>query len=137
MRAVAAALAVVVAAFLAARLHDDDRCDDARRTVFSVALGSAPQDELEQALGRIRESCRGTTALVSAAGALHARGEDERAADLAREATEEEPDSAAAWRALAETAQAPAEARAAERRFSELDPLGARSFRRRMGRSTR
>ena len=137
MRLAAAAVAVVVAAFLAARLHDHNRCDDARRTIFSVALGNTPDAELDGALSRVREFCRGTTALVSAAGALHARGRDEQAAALAREATDSEPDSAAAWRALAETAQTPAEARAAERRLAELDPLGARSFRRSAGRSTR
>jgi hypothetical protein len=129
-----AALAVVVAAFLGARLHDDNRCEDGRSAVFRAALGG--KDDAG-AVDRIRESCRGTTALISVAGALHARNRDREAADLAREATESEPDNAAAWRALAETSQAPAEARAAERRFSELDPLGARSLKRRTGRSTR
>ena len=134
MRAVAA-VAVVVAAFAAARLHDHDRCEDARRAVFEHSLGvaGAPEDTLD----RIRESCRGTTALVHVAGALHLQGRDDEAAQLAREATREEPDNAAAWRALAETTQTPAEARAAERRLTELDPLGARSLNRSRGRSTR
>ncbi|HEV2814133.1 MAG TPA: tetratricopeptide repeat protein, partial [Solirubrobacteraceae bacterium] len=110
MRLAAAALAVVAAVFFAARLHDHDRCEDARRSVFSAALrgaGAAPED-----VRRIRESCRGTTALVAVSGALNAQGRAGEAAALAREATREEPDNAAAWRALAESAQAPAEARA-------------------------
>jgi hypothetical protein len=130
-----AGLAVVVAAFFGARLHDHERCDDARGEVFEAALRKqgAPRD----AVARIRESCRGTAARVAVAGALHAQGRDDEAAPLAREATEEEPDNAAAWRALAETAQTPAEARAAAERFTELDPLGARSLNRSAGRSTR
>lgn len=134
MRIAAAAVAVVVAAFFGARLHDHERCDDARGEVFSAAFRG--QGAPAGAVDRIRESCRGTTALVSVAGALHAQGRDAEAAELAREATEEEPDNASAWRALAETAQAPAEARAAERRLSELDPKGA-SLNRSAGRSTR
>jgi hypothetical protein len=123
-----------MAAFLGARLHDHDRCEGAREEVFNAALrtAGAPQD----AIDRIRESCRGTTALVSVAGALHAQGRDDEAAPLAREATEEEPDNANAWRALGETTQAPAEARAAARRLAELDPRGA-SLNRSSGRSTR
>ena len=134
MRLAVAALAVVAAAFFGARLHDHERCDGAREEVFAAAFrgAGAPAD----AVARIREHCRGTTALVSVAGALHAQGRDDEAARLAREATEEEPDNAAAWRALAETAQAPAEARAAARRVEELDPRGA-SLSRSAGRSTR
>ena len=140
MRVVIAAVAVTVAALLGARLHDHDRCEDARRTVFAIALGRAPQAEQPAAVQRIRESCRGTTALVSAAGALHAQGRDRQALPLAREAAREEPDNAAAWRAVAATAQARAEARAAERRVTELDPLGdprRGSLNRSAGRSTR
>lgn len=135
MRLAAVALAVVVAAFFGARLLDHERCEDARTEVFGAAVfqQGAPAEAVE----RIRESCRGTTALVAVAGALHAQGADDEAARLAREATEEEPDNAAAWRALAETSQAPAEARAAAERFAELDPLGARSLNLNAGRSTR
>ena len=134
MRLAAVALAVVVAAFFGARLHDHDRCEDARQSIFNAALRNegAPGG----AVDRIRESCRGTTALVSVAGALHAQGRDDEAAPLAREATEEEPENANAWRALAETSQTPAEARAAARRVAELDPRGA-SLNRSSGRSTR
>ena len=134
MRIAVAALAVVIAAFLGARLHDHNACDGAREDVFNAALRN--QGAPPGALDRIRESCRGTTALVSVAGALHAQGRDDEAAPLAREATEDEPDNANAWRALAETTQTPAEARAAARRLEELDPRGA-SLNRSSGRSTR
>ncbi|HEX8204644.1 MAG TPA: hypothetical protein VF587_01150 [Solirubrobacteraceae bacterium] len=135
MRLAAAALAVVVAAFFGARLHDHDRCDDTRRAIFRATLGGGPAPE--DAVDRIRESCRGTAALVAVAGALHAQGRDTDAARLAREAKDSEPDNAAAWRALAVTAQAPAEARAAAERLAELDPLAARSLNLNAGRSTR
>jgi protein-disulfide isomerase-like protein with CxxC motif len=138
MRLAAAALAVVAAAFFAARLHDHDRCEGARNDIFTATLKGAPPAAADVAA--IREHCRGTSALVAVAGALHAQGRDDQAAPLAREATEEEPASAAAWRALAETAQAPAEARAAARRLKELDPAGAPlrgSLNRSAGRSTR
>jgi Tetratricopeptide repeat len=130
-----AAVAVLVAAFFAARLYDHDRCQDTRRELFAAGLleRGAPAG----AVARVRESCPGTTALVAVADSLHAQGRDAEAAALAREATREEPGNAAAWRALAQTAQAPAEARAAARRLSELDPLGARSLNRSSGRSTR
>ena len=135
MRIAVAAVAVVVAAFFGARLHDHDRCESARKEIFGAAFlsGGAPPETLD----RIRESCRGATALANVAGALHAQKKDAQAADLAREATEREPDNALAWSALAQTAQAPAEARAAERRLTELDPLGARSLNLSAGRSTR
>ena len=121
MRVAVAAACVVVAAFLGARLHDDDRCEDARRAVYVAVTGGgeAPVD----AVGRIRESCRGTAGLVSVAGVLHSQGRDAQAAPFAREAARREPDNAAAWKALAATSQSPDEARAAQARADELDPL--------------
>jgi hypothetical protein len=123
MRLAVAAVCVVVAAFLGARLHDDGRCEDGRRAVYVAVTGGG--EAPREAVRAIRESCRGTAGLVSVAGALHSVDRDAQAAPFAREATEEEPESAAAWRALAATSQAPEEARAAERRANELDPLGA------------
>lgn len=123
MRVALAAACVVVAAFLGARLHDDDRCEDARRAVYVAVTGGG--DAPAGAVERIRQSCRGTAGLISVAGVLHSEGRDAQAAPFAREATEEEPDNAAAWRALAATSRDRAEARAAERRANELDPLDA------------
>ena len=123
MRVAVAAACVVVAAFLGARLHDDNRCEDARRAVFFA--GRAGNDPSRDAVRRIRESCRGTIGLVSIAGSLHSHGRDVQAAPFAREATEREPDNVAAWRALAVTSQSPAEARDAARRAKALDPVGA------------
>ena len=126
-------VAVVIAAFFGARLHDHERCADARRVLFEARLGKqgAPAD----AVDRVRESCRGTAALVGVATGLQAQGRDDEAAALAREATEDEPDNADAWRVLAETAAA-AEARAAADRFAELDPLAARAAERNAGSAT-
>ena len=127
MRIAAAAVAVVIAAFFGARLHDHERCDDARQVLFEATLGrrGAPADAVE----RIRESCRGTSALVGVAAGLQTQGRDDEAAEIAREATGEEPDNADAWRVLSQTARRPAEARAAARRFAALDPFGSRSTR--------
>ena len=138
MRLALAAFAVVAAAFFGARLYDHERCDGAGDAIFSATLRGAPADR--DSVDRVRQSCRGTDALLAVAGALHAQGDDERAVELAREATREEPENAAGWRALAQTAQTPAEARAAERRLRDLDPVGAPvrgSLNRRAGRSTR
>jgi hypothetical protein len=123
MRVAFAAACVVVAAFLGARLHDDNRCEDGRRDVFLAA--QSDRDPSPGAVRSIRESCRGTLGLISIAGSLHSRERDAQAAPFAREATEREPDNVAAWRALAVTSQSPAEARAAARRAKELDPVGA------------
>ena len=109
-------------ALLVASLRAHDRCRDARGTVFSVALGHGGDEQA--AIAQLRATCRGATALVDVAGALHAQHDDRRALALAREAAAREPRNAAAWRAVAQTAQAPAEARAAERRRRTLDPLG-------------
>jgi hypothetical protein len=122
---------------VAAGLRHHDRCEEARRTVFSVTLGRVPVTEQAQAIDDVREHCRGTTALVAVAGALYRQERRVEATRVAREATREEPDSAAAWAALATAAQAPAEARAAERRARQLNPLGRRSLNRSSGRSTR
>ena len=135
MRLALAAFAVVVAAFLGARLHDHDRCQDARDSVFTATL--AGEREPADAFDRIYTSCRGTTAHVAVSGALHAQGRYDEAAFLAREATKKEPDNPAGWRALAESTQEAAEARAAARRAAELDPLAPRSLNRSAGRSTR
>lgn len=123
MRVAVAAACVVVAAFLGARLHDDNRCEDGRRAVFLAAQADA--DPSAGDVRRIRESCRGTVGLVSIAGSLHSRGRDAQAAPFAREATVREPDNVQAWRALAVTSQTPAEAREAARRAKALDPVGA------------
>jgi hypothetical protein len=113
---------VAAIAVLVGSLRDHDRCQDARRTIFSAALGHGGDERA--AIARLRATCRGATALVDVAGALHSQRRDRRALVLAREAAAAEPSNAAAWRAVAQTAQAPAEARAAERRRRMLDPLG-------------
>ena len=117
---IACALAAI--ALLTAGLRDHDRCQDARRTVFSAALGRGGNEQ--GAIAQLRATCRGATALVDVAGALHSQRRDREAFALAREAAAREPRTATAWRAVAQTAQAPAEARAAERRRRTLDPLG-------------
>lgn len=110
---------------LVASLRDHDRCQDARATVFSAALGHGDARAEPAAIRTLRATCRGTTALVDVAGALHAQRRDREALGLAREAARREPDNAAAWRAIALSgAQAPALARAAERRLRDLDPRG-------------
>ena len=120
---VLACLAAAAASLMTLREHD--RCEDARAAVFAGA---------DEAVAAVREHCRGTTALLSVAGALHARGEDDQAGPLALEAARAEPEDPRAWRAVAATA-APSsdEGREAVRRLRVLDP----SFRASAGRSTR
>ena len=108
--------------------RDHERCEDARATVFAIALGDRSQREEAAAIADIRDDCRGTTAILAAAGALHAQGRDAQALPLAREAVDAEPDNPAAWRALAAVASG-AEAREAERRLRSLNPSAGRSTR--------
>jgi len=111
--------AIVATGFLVASLRDHDRCADARSAVFAGD---------RSAVAGVRATCRGATALIDVAGALHAQRRDREALALARAAARLEPDNAAAWRAVAQTAQTRAEARAAERRRRTLDPLGRASL---------
>jgi tetratricopeptide (TPR) repeat protein len=126
LRLAAAALAVVAASFLGARLHDHDVCQGAREELF--VLAAAREGDPEPAVRRVRESCRGTTALAAAATAVERTGRPREALALAREATDREPENAATWRALAEVAEglSPGDAREARERLAELDPLGAK-----------
>jgi hypothetical protein len=125
-----ATAAIAVAALLAVSLRDHDRCQSARASIFAAALGRADARAERGAIGRLRGTCRGTSALVDVAGALHVQGRDREALALAREAAAREPRSAAAWRTVALVArgQAPALARAAERRLRRLDPLARASL---------
>lgn len=128
----AACLAAAVA--FALTLADERRCEDARGTVFAAMFGDREAARGEAAaIATARETCRGTTALLAVAGALHGRGRDAQALPLARDAVEAEPDNPAGWRALAAVASGD-EAREAESRLSRLDPL---SLKRSAGRSTR
>ena len=128
----AACLAAAVA--FALTLRDERRCEDARRTVFAASFGDRAAQRAEAgAIATAREACRGTTAELAVAGALHGRGRDAQALPLARDAVEEEPGNPAAWRALAAVASGE-EAREAELRLERLDP---RSLKRSAGRSTR
>jgi hypothetical protein len=135
-RTAAAVGAIIVVALLGASLRSHNQCEDARRTVFAVTLGRQPISAQADAINNVREHCRGTTALLAVAGALHRQGRDAQALPLAREAVREEPDNAAAWSALGTVAASSAEALAAERRLAVLDPLRG-SLNRSSGRSTR
>jgi hypothetical protein len=119
------AVAAVLIGLLARSLHHADACDNARRTVFSVAAGGAPADRQAPAMTAIEDNCRGTTALISVAAVLHRQGRDAQAQALAQRAVDQEPDNATAWNALAVTAAGrdPATAQRAARRQVELSPL--------------
>ncbi len=132
LRTLIALASVAAAIAFALQLRDHDRCEQARAKVFATALGRAPAAEQPAAIERVRDSCRGTTALLSVAGALNAQGRGAQALPLAREAAEAEPDNPAAWRALAAVASGD-EARAASRRLRALNP----SLNDSAGRSTR
>jgi hypothetical protein len=121
---VLAAVAAAAIVFLGTRLHSDQRCTSAQRTIFRVTVRRAPAGQLAPALSQLRDSCRGTTALVSAAGGLTFSGRSRQAAALARAATHEEPSNWAAWAALAYAVRRtdPAGAAAARARVHRLNP---------------
>jgi len=125
LRTLIVLVSLAAAVAFALEWRDERLCRDARDGIFSSG-GS------EQALADVREHCRGTQSLIDAAGAL--RGRDRRQAlVLAREAVDEEPDNARAWRAVSVLATG-SERSAARERLRELDP---RSLNRSAGRSTR
>jgi hypothetical protein len=106
------------------RLHDDGRCTAAERQVFLGSTGGAPAATIAPAVARVRSACVGSEALVSTAGALTFAGRTGTAARVAREATHRDPDSWAAWAAVAyATARSdPALAARARRRALALNP---------------
>jgi hypothetical protein len=136
-RIVLALAALAAATAFAGELRDDRACERARATVFGVAVGRVPAERQPAALAVVADRCRGTTATLAVAGALHAQGRGAQALPLARAATRAEPENPAAWRALASVAagQAPAEARAAATRLRALDPRGRPPRSRMAGRS--
>lgn len=120
-------VSLVAAAAFAMEQRQERRCADARDAI--VESRGAQGD----AIDTLRADCRGTQAKIDAAGALRAADRDDQALVLAREAVEEEPDNARAWRAVSVLASG-AERSSARERLRELDP---RSLKRRAGRSTR
>ena len=122
---VLASLAAAVA--FALELRQEDRCADARQKVVRTRGAET------SAIDALRDSCRGVQARLDAAGALRAAHRADQALVLAREAVEDEPDNARAWRAVAVLSTG-SERSAARERLEELDP---RSLKRSTGRSTR
>ena len=106
---------------------DERACSDARTAIVKSKGADAG------AIDDLREHCRGTQAKIDAAGALRAADREDQALQLAREAVEDEPDNARAWRAVSVLAMG-SERSAARERLRELDP---RSLKRSAGRSTR
>jgi hypothetical protein len=120
---VVAALAVV-GLFVASR-DGYDACQSARRDVLAAANGTLPASAQGPAIQRVREHCRGADQLINVAGLLYQQKRTQAAMQVAREAVDEEPENALAWRALAATSAQidPATARRAARRQLELSPL--------------
>ena len=116
---------MAAAVAFALQWREEQLCQDARNGIFESGGGA-------QVLADMREYCRGVQSKIDAAGAL--RGDDRaQALVLAREAVDDEPDNARAWRAVSVLATG-SERSAARERLRELDP---RSLNRRAGRSTR
>ena len=118
------ALAAVVVVVLSARLDDHTSCQDARSAIFAAVAAEAGPRAVQQHVATVEERCRGSDGLVAAAGALRTLGDHERALTLAREAARREPESFAAWRAVAALARG-REAREARRRGRALNPRWA------------
>jgi len=124
-RLLLAAVAVAVVALLAVSRHGYDECQSARREVLASATGALPAGQQAVAIQGVRDHCRGADQLVNVAGVLYTQKRTRAAMNVAREAVDEEPENALAWRALAATAAQidPATARRAARRQLELSPL--------------
>ena len=122
---VLAAVAAAAIVFLATRLHSDQSLQLGAAHGLPRDGAPAPAAQLGPALSQLRDSCRGTTALVSAAGGLTFSGRARQAAALARAATREEPANWAAWAALAYAVRRtdPAGAAAARAKVHALNPL--------------
>lgn len=129
LRLLLIALAAAAVVVLSVRLGDHDACQDARRALFASAALQAGREAATTHVETIGERCRGSDALVAAAGALRTLGDRERALALAREAARREPESFAAWRAVAALARG-REARDARRRGRALNPRWAPAPRR-------
>jgi hypothetical protein len=127
LRILTALACLAAAVTFAVQWRDDRTCTDAREQVF------ATRGEDATAIATVRETCRGTLALLNVAGALRYAGRQDQALELAREAAEAEPGNAGAWRAVAALSDG-AERASALRRLERLDP---RSLKRSAGRSTR
>lgn len=115
--ALAAALVVV----FSARYADHRACDDARRGVFAAVTSTVSAEALERRLRTVETRCRGSDALVATAGALRTIGQRGRALRFALRAADREPESFAAWRAVAALSTGDAQRRATTR-ASALNP---------------
>lgn len=125
LRTLIVLVSLAAAAAFALQWREEQLCQDARNGIFR-------DGGTERVLDDLREYCRGVQSKIDAAGAL--RDDDPRQAlVLAREAADDEPDNARAWRAVSVLATG-SERSAARERMRELDP---RSLKRRAGRSTR
>lgn len=120
-------VSLAAAAAFALEQRQERRCADARDRIVESRGAQAG------AIETLRDDCRGTQAKIDAAGALRAAGRSDQALELAREAVDDEPDNARAWRAVSVLASG-AERSSARERLRELDP---RSLKRSTGRSTR
>ena len=127
LRILIALACLAAAATFALQLRDEHRCSDARERIFATRGADTA------AIATVRETCRGTQALLTAAGALRSANRTDQALVLAREAAELEPDNAGSWRAVAALSSG-AEREDAVSRLERLDPL---SLKRSAGRSTR
>jgi hypothetical protein len=119
-----ALLAVCVAAIavLAGRLGDQDRCQDARRALFTAAVGgTAPPAAPVRAL---RADCHDVDELSAGAVSALLSGDRRDALAIARQATRRGPDVFSAWAALeaVERRADPAASRRAEARARALNP---------------
>jgi len=119
------AACVAAIAVLAARLSDQDRCQDARRAVFAAAGGAPVAARSLAADARtVRSDCHDVDDLSAGSVSLLVAGRSADARALAREATRRGPDVFSAWAALeaAERRADPAAAHRAEARARALNP---------------
>ncbi len=112
-------MALAVAVSLVGLERDHDACQEA--TTGAYLASRAPTPELRGRIDQVVRECRGAEPLNRIAVGLRIERPRE-AARLARVGARREPDSYVAWGVLA-VAAPPAEAAAAKRRATALNPL--------------
>lgn len=112
-------MALAVAVSLVGLERDHEDCQEA--TTGAYLASRAPAPELRVRIDEVIRECHGAEPLNRTAVGLRVERPRE-AARLARSAARREPDSYVAWGVLA-VAAPPAEAAAAKRRATELNPL--------------
>jgi hypothetical protein len=125
------AIAAAVSCYVLLEAHaSDGACEEAGQRVFRTSGGFEPLAGLRPAIDDVRGECDGAAELTNAAEVIRQASADRPelaplAVEVAREATEEEPDNFVTWATLA-AAQAPIDPNGARESFARAKELNPR-----------